>query len=646
MSQFGTGALRGVALALCSLALMCISNAAYAQAGTILATNGLNQIQRTNQTISPLKPGAAVQARDTLVTEPNGRLQVRFVDGAIVSMQPGTQFRIDQHQFKKEESSSFFTLLRGAVRMASGLIGKKEPEQFRLSTPSATIGIRGTHFVVEHTVCDPDCAPGNKAGTRVAVTQGNVMVSNASGSVLLGANQSAFVSDENSPPLSDSWTPELAPRTVPPAPANTGPRRSSKEAGAAEPESEDSRDGTADAPTGSEQPKPVDRGTDSGIRWQPDQIGPFDPVREIALVDTNLPSANSPSRGEFSDGTGQPGNFSGSDQSGELDGDEQQDTAGDPDSNDSGAGNNNQYSNDSSGTNSPNGNNSGSNNSGSNGDDDVADVTDPPDVTDPGVTNPEPLPAPQTGSSIASSWYLDLRPMPNLIQQGLLADPNSAVIFDQGIRLESIGRCNGGVCLSRGSAMVADAGHDEYAAWGRWTNGQMHLQVLGLTQPITLSENEGLHYVVGSPALTIPTQGSFSYNLTAATAPTMNNDWYSPGSFSGQASVRFAPGAAPRVGLDAQVNFANDQFHFNTTGGAADPSQSELTLDSNLQFSGRLDANGGHQVLPWMCGSAGCSTRVEGGLFGPTGERLGVSYSIQGESGSTRINGVGIFSRP
>jgi hypothetical protein len=236
--------------------------------------------------------------------------------------------------------------------------------------------------------------------------------------------------------------------------------------------------------------------------------------------------------------------------------------------------------------------------------------------------------------------------MPNLVQQGLLSDPQSAVVFSEGITLESIGRCDGGICISRGTTQVAEAGHDEYAAWGRWTNGQMHVQIFGLTQPITLSENEGLHYIVGSPTVTVPTSGTFSYNLTAATAPTMTHDWYAPGSFNGQAAVQFSAGSAPRVGIDAQVGIANDQFQFNTTGGAADPSQSELTLDSNLRFSGQLDANGGQETLPWMCGSVGCRAQVEGALFGPTGERLGVSYSIQSESGSTRINGVGIFSRP
>lgn len=705
------------------LALMCVSTYVRAQAGTVLATNGQNQIQRSTETIQPLKPGTAVRSRDTLITEPDGRLQVRFVDGAIVSMQPATQFRVDQYQFKKKESSSFFSLFRGAVRMASGLIGKKDPQQWRLTTPSATIGIRGTHFVVQHTVCDPDCSPGDKPGTQVSVTQGEVMVSNAGGSILLGANQSAWVSDQYSPPLADRWTPEMAPRNVPRAKVPNGPGRSTQGSGSADspdkpaepsgsprtneptqtgnttdPSDDKSersdgddaqsgnnptRDGSGKKPDRNDESandpaaKPeagdeVDRGANSGLRWQPTPSTPFEPVRDIALADPDLTLGSRPGATRSQQpGLTNPDQDAG-DQSGSDRGDGDADTDSDtqypdnvsPESPDTPAANNDESA--------DNSNDGGNNGNGSNRPT-VIDNTDPdpadpvianpgePTVTDPviagpGPTDPDPTdpvtPAPgkpsvpQTGSSIASNWYLDVRPLPDFVQRGLLADPQSAVIFDQGITLESIGNCKGGVCISRGTAIVADAGHDEYAAWGRWTDGDIHIQVFGLTKPVTLSANEGLHYIVGSPTLTIPTRGSFTYNLSASTAPTLSNDWYAPGKFSGQASVQFSAGAAPRVGLDARVDIANDQFQFNTNGGAANPGQSELTLDSNLQFSGELNAQGGDQSLPWMCSGTGCRTRVEGGLFGPTGQRLGVSYSIQSESGSTRINGVGIFSRP
>jgi|GEM_PF-3741292 len=322
MSTFGSGALRGLAFALLLLLQLCFASHASAQAGTVLATHGQNQIKRATQTITPLKPGNAVQANDTIVTEPNGRLQVRFVDGAIVSMQPGTQFSVDQYQFKEEESSSFFSLLRGAVRMASGLIGKKDPQEWRLTTPSATVGIRGTHFVVEHTVCDPDCSPGSEPGTRVAVTQGEVVVSNATGSIVLGPNQSAFVSDENTPPLADRWTPELLPRAVPAQPTKTGPGASTKPGtndskesdgdtnGANRAADSGSTDTSESTPSNESSPnptRPIGNGAGNGLRWQPDRINPFDPVREIALADPSFTADEQPASDPRPDNSGNRG---------------------------------------------------------------------------------------------------------------------------------------------------------------------------------------------------------------------------------------------------------------------------------------------------------------------------------------------------
>ncbi|MGB7184862.1 MAG: FecR domain-containing protein, partial [Burkholderiaceae bacterium] len=185
-----------------------------AQAGAIVATAGDNSVVRAQAVITPLKPGIAVQQGDSIVTAPAGRLQVRFADGAFLSMQPNTRFQIDEHRFSNNEERSFLSLLRGAIRMASGLIGKRTNEDFKLNTPSATIGIRGTHFVVEHTVCDPLCSPGTSPGTRIAVTEGRVIVSNDSGTIELGQNESALIENHSSLPQFIQWKPQLTPRSI------------------------------------------------------------------------------------------------------------------------------------------------------------------------------------------------------------------------------------------------------------------------------------------------------------------------------------------------------------------------------------------------------------------------------------------------
>src|SRR5690606_40688035 len=76
------------------------------------------------------------------------------------SMRRHTRFSRDWSSDVCSSDLGFFSLVRGALRTISGAIGKRQPDDYRMSTPTASIGIRGTEFVVEETVCDPSCHPG------------------------------------------------------------------------------------------------------------------------------------------------------------------------------------------------------------------------------------------------------------------------------------------------------------------------------------------------------------------------------------------------------------------------------------------------------------------------------------------------------
>jgi len=234
--------------------------------------------------------------------------------------------------------------------------------------------------------------------------------------------------------------------------------------------------------------------------------------------------------------------------------------------------------------------------------------------------------------------------VPIVSRIGLVLNNQAILAFDDEVTLTALGLCPNVFCLSRGTAIAAESGHDEYAAWGRWTDGSLSLRILGLETAIALGDRDGLHYLVGAPAVSLPTQGTFSYPLVGATAPTADIGW-APGEFSGAASVQFAPGVAARIGLEGQIDIANERFSFSTNGGVNNPGQSQLSTNEQAGFSGTL-ASPGSPGAPWYCGSAGCAVSVNGGLLGPSGERLGLGYSVISESGSTTIEGVAVFGRP
>ena len=159
----------------------------------------------------PLARGAEVSPGDTVDTGA-GRAQLRFSDGAMVSLQPGTQFRIDAYEFQGQADGGekgFFSLLKGALRTITGAIGKTDHKAYRLDTAVATIGIRGTEYAVAY-------------GKSITVTtnSGLVEVCNQGGCLLVEAGQSAYVADANTAPVftrSGALDPLAAP-LPPPAP--------------------------------------------------------------------------------------------------------------------------------------------------------------------------------------------------------------------------------------------------------------------------------------------------------------------------------------------------------------------------------------------------------------------------------------------
>jgi hypothetical protein len=157
----------------------------------------------------PLARGGKVSAGETVDTGA-GRAQLRFSDGAMVSLQPQTQFRIDAYEFKGEPDGSekgFFSLLKGAMRTITGAIGKADRKTYRLDTAVATIGIRGTEYAVAY-------------GNSITVTtnSGLVEVCNSAGCLLVEAGQSAYVPDANTLPQltrRNALDPLLAPPSTP-----------------------------------------------------------------------------------------------------------------------------------------------------------------------------------------------------------------------------------------------------------------------------------------------------------------------------------------------------------------------------------------------------------------------------------------------
>lgn len=98
-----------------------------------------------------LKAGSIINVNDQVTTEANGHVHIRFVDNALVSVRPDSRLEILDYRYDAahpEQSSVKLNLLEGVTRAISGNAAKSARERFRMNTPIAAIGVRGTDFVV------------------------------------------------------------------------------------------------------------------------------------------------------------------------------------------------------------------------------------------------------------------------------------------------------------------------------------------------------------------------------------------------------------------------------------------------------------------------------------------------------------------
>lgn len=99
----------------------------------------------------PLAKGAELNSGDRVATN-EGRAQIRFTDGAFVSLQPNTDFAIREYRYDGRTDGSergLFGLLKGAMRTVTGAIGRVNRGAYEIQTPTATIGIRGTGGLIQ-----------------------------------------------------------------------------------------------------------------------------------------------------------------------------------------------------------------------------------------------------------------------------------------------------------------------------------------------------------------------------------------------------------------------------------------------------------------------------------------------------------------
>jgi hypothetical protein len=118
--------------------------------GTIKSVTGSVSVLRGG-TVQVAEPGAAVVERDRISTGPNSGAAFSLRDGTTISLGPNSIVDMTSFRFEstKQEGELTIGLVTGAMRFISGLLSKRSSANMRIATNTATIGIRGTDFILE-----------------------------------------------------------------------------------------------------------------------------------------------------------------------------------------------------------------------------------------------------------------------------------------------------------------------------------------------------------------------------------------------------------------------------------------------------------------------------------------------------------------
>lgn len=211
-----------LAAVLLMVGLMSAGDVWSAQAGRVQFVHGDVQVTSAAGQVHAMRKGEAVNEGDTVVSAQDASAQIKMRDGGFVAIRPDTRLKFDSFKFsakQDEPESAFFSLFKGGFRAITGLIGRIRHQDYHITTPVATIGIRGTdHETVMVLPNNPLVATGQaQPGVYNKVNVGETSITTDKGTVNVLPNQMGFAGGLNQTPQIQPLNTSLF--TVAPAPS-------------------------------------------------------------------------------------------------------------------------------------------------------------------------------------------------------------------------------------------------------------------------------------------------------------------------------------------------------------------------------------------------------------------------------------------
>lgn len=121
-----------------------------ARVGTFKQVQGEAWVGRAEPRRTP-QPGDGLGETDRVSTGASGLATIVLKDGTALTVGPNSTLDLSRFQFDSttQQGNLLVDLLRGSVRVVTGLLARVNPERFQVQTPTSVVGVRGTDFIVE-----------------------------------------------------------------------------------------------------------------------------------------------------------------------------------------------------------------------------------------------------------------------------------------------------------------------------------------------------------------------------------------------------------------------------------------------------------------------------------------------------------------
>jgi hypothetical protein len=144
------------ALLLAMLALPFGLAAQDAVVGLVKTVSGQVEVLRRGERLRGVV-GLALQQGDQIVCGPSSGAGLVLADDSRVTLGPRSRLELADIQFDPvtHDGRVWLRLVNGALHLSTGHVARRAPQNVRVQTPTAVLGVRGTSFIVDTPQAEP-----------------------------------------------------------------------------------------------------------------------------------------------------------------------------------------------------------------------------------------------------------------------------------------------------------------------------------------------------------------------------------------------------------------------------------------------------------------------------------------------------------